>query len=100
MDALIGIYEETLPFHKDYFRILKNMMMEEQTNNYILRAKTGWTRDGGKDTGWWVGYVERDENVYFFATRVIKDREPRNAGFGKCRRKITKSILKQMKIIE
>lgn len=39
MDALIGIHEETLPFHKDYFRILKNMMIEEQTDSYIFKDK-------------------------------------------------------------
>ncbi|HKJ80352.1 MAG TPA: penicillin-binding transpeptidase domain-containing protein [Prolixibacteraceae bacterium] len=65
IEILKGIYEETLPFKKESFAILKNMMMEEQSESYILRAKTGWTRDGGKDAGWWVGYVERKDNVYF-----------------------------------
>jgi len=100
VEILMGVYEETLPFQKEYFSILKNMMIEELTDNYILRAKTGWTRDGGRDTGWWVGYVERDDNVYFFATRLIKDRETLNPEFGKCRQEITKTILKQMKIID
>lgn len=34
------------------------MMIETKTKTYTIRAKTGWTRDGGKDT-WWIGYVER-----------------------------------------
>jgi beta-lactamase class D len=100
IEILIGVYEETLPFKKQYFSILKNMMIDEQTDRYILRAKTGWTRDGGKDIGWWVGYVERDDNVYFFATRLMKERKVLNPDFGNCRKKITKSILKQMRIIE
>ncbi|MBC9794892.1 class D beta-lactamase [Sinomicrobium weinanense] len=96
---LIGVYEETLPFEKKYFRILKNIMIEEQTENYTLRAKTGWTRDGGKDTGWWVGYVERDDNVYFFATRLIKNRDEPNPDFNKCRKKITKDVLRQLNVL-
>jgi len=100
IEMLKGIYEETLPFSKRSFQILKEMMIEKKTENYILRAKTGWTRDSGKDIGWWVGYVERSDNVYFFATRLIKDRENVNSNFGKCRKEITKKILAQLHILE
>ncbi len=100
IEILIGVYEETLPFSKKSFSILKELMIEEQTNNYTLRAKTGWTRDGGKDTGWWVGYVERKDNIYFFSTRLIKERTTVNPDFGKCRKEITKTILRQMRVID
>lgn len=100
IEILIGVYEETLPFKKEYFPIVKNIMIEEISETYILRAKTGWARDGGKDIGWWVGYIERDENVYFFATRLIKSREISNPNFGSCRKVITRTILKQLNIIE
>lgn len=98
INILIGVYEETLPFKKTSFQILKDMMVEEQTADYTLRAKTGWTREGGKDTGWWVGYLERSDNVYFFATRLIKNRADKNSDFGACRKEITKTILRQLKM--
>ena len=97
---LIGVYEETLPFKKESFRILKDIMTIEKTESYTLRAKTGWTRDGGKDTGWWVGYVEKEDNVYFFATRLIKPRSVKNKGFSSCRKKVTRAVLKQLKILK
>lgn len=100
IEILRGVYEETLPFSKRSFRILKEMMVEEKTDTYTLRAKTGWTREGGKDTGWWVGYVERRDNVYFFATRLIKDRTTPNPNFGACRKTITRAILRQLNMIE
>ncbi len=100
IDILVAVHEETLPFSKQHFATLKAMMIEERTDEYTLRAKTGWTRDGGKDTGWWVGYIEKQDNVYFFATRLIKDRRESNPQFGKCRKDITKTILKQLKILE
>ncbi|WP_233377705.1 hypothetical protein [Maribellus sp. CM-23] len=53
-----------------------------------------------KSSGWWLGYVERSDNVYFFATRLVKDRETLNPDFGKCRKKITRTILKQLKVID
>lgn len=100
VQILVGIYDETLPFKKESFVMVKNLMIEEQTGNYTLRAKTGWTRDGGIDTGWWVGYIERKDNAYFFATRLTKDRKVPNPNFGQCRKDITKAILKQLGIIE
>lgn len=100
IDILIGVYEETLPFSKRSFKVLKEIMKEEHTDDYILRAKTGWTRDGGKDTGWWIGYIEQKDNVYFFATRLIKDRDVKNADFGKCRKEITKAVLRDLNIIK
>ncbi|MGH1365997.1 MAG: penicillin-binding transpeptidase domain-containing protein [Calditrichia bacterium] len=98
--VLIGVYEETLPFKKESFKILKDMMIVEQGDSYTLRAKTGWTRDGGMDTGWWVGYVEKKDNVYFFATRLIKPRDVINKNFGSCRKQITRTILSQMGVLK
>lgn len=100
IEILLGVYEETLPFSKRSFAILKRIMVEEKAGSYTLRAKTGWTRDGGKDTGWWVGYVERQGGVYFFATRLIKDRSTPNLSFGQCRKDITKEVLRQMAILD
>lgn len=97
--VLIDIYEESLPFSKQSFKILKEMMIEEVADDYIIRAKTGWTRDKGKDTGWWVGYIEKADNVYFFATRLVKDRNNPNSNFGGCRKDITKKILKDLGIL-
>jgi beta-lactamase class D len=96
VQALIGVYEETLPFSKESFTTLKDMMIEEQTDAYTLRAKTGWTRPEAHDIGWWVGYVEKEDNVYFFATRVIKERATNNPDFGQCRKDITKAVLKKL----
>lgn len=100
VETLIAIYEETLPFSKRSYEILKRIMIEEKNDNYILRAKTGWTREGGKDIGWWIGYVEKRDNVYFFATRIIKDRSTANSNFGRCRKGISRTILKQLGAIE
>ncbi|MEQ8336186.1 MAG: penicillin-binding transpeptidase domain-containing protein [Cyclobacteriaceae bacterium] len=100
IEILKGVYEETLPFSKEHFNILKKMMLNEQTDTYNVYAKTGWTRYQEKDTGWWVGYIERSDNVYFFATRLIQNRKTKNPNFGECRKEITRAVLKQMNIIE
>jgi beta-lactamase class D len=100
IEFLIKVHEEKLPFSKRNIGILKRVMITEKTDNYSIRSKTGWTRVSGDDIGWWVGYVERKDNIYFFATRIIKKRSSINKSFGQCRKDITKNILRQMKAIE
>lgn len=99
VEFLVNAYEGKLPFSKRNLDILKRLMINEQNENYILRAKTGWTRENGLDSGWWVGYVERKDNLYFFATRVSKPRSVKNPNFGSCRKEITKAFLRQIKAI-
>lgn len=63
-------------------------------------AKTGWTRNEETEIGWWVGYLERKDNVYFFATRLIKDRKNPKPDFGRCRKEITLKLLRELNIID
>lgn len=99
VEFIIKLYEESLPFSKRNMEIVKNVMINEQTDPYKLRAKTGWTRDKNINTGWWVGYVENKQDVYFFATRLLQNREFNRSDFGTCRKEITKKIFKELKII-
>jgi beta-lactamase class D len=97
---LKNLYEEKLPFSKRNQQRVKRIMLAEKTDTYAIHAKTGWTRFNGMDVGWWVGYVETKDNVYFFATRVSKPRSKPHPNFGSCRKEITKAVLKEMGIIE
>lgn len=62
------LYDNDLPFSKRSLSIVKDIMIVEQTPDYTLRAKTGWATQS--QIGWYVGYLEQDENVYFFATNL------------------------------
>ncbi len=97
VEFLIKVYEEKLPFSKRNFAILKRVMITEQTGDYTMRSKTGWTRVDGKDFGWWTGYLEKKDNVYFFATRLVKERKTINPDFGTCRKLITIRRLRELK---
>lgn len=99
VELLIRAYEGKLPFSKRNLDILKRVMVTEQTDDYTIRSKTGWGNQGGKDIGWWVGYVQRPDNVYFFATRITKDRNVPGTGFMKCRIEITKKVLAALGVL-
>ena len=55
-----------LAFKQEDIDTLKNIMIDEKNENYTLRAKTGWE---GR-YGWYVGYVETKDDVWFFAMNI------------------------------
>ena len=74
------------------------MVIEEQ-DNFRLSGKTGWSIRNGNNNGWFVGYVEKDNNVYFFATNVEPEEEFNMDMFPMIRKEITYKALKQLNII-
>lgn len=63
------LHNNELPFSERSIAIVKDIMIVEKTPDYTIRAKTGWAP--ADQMGWYVGYVEQAENVYFFATNII-----------------------------
>ena len=51
-------------------RAVKEITLLEKTEAYELHGKTGWHMDAKQQVGWWVGWVERDGNVYPFALNM------------------------------
>jgi len=96
IEFLKKIYKNELKFSQRSIDILKKIMIYEQTDEYVLRAKTGWGLRFENQVGWFVGYVEKGDNVYFFATN-IESKEPEE-GF-RSRFKISFNILKELGII-
>lgn len=94
------LYESNLPFSKKYIEAVKNVMITEQNEALTIRSKTGWARDKGINTGWWIGYVETNNGVFFFATRLLQDRKLNRDDFAGCRKEITMKILRDLNILE
>lgn len=92
------LYKYELPVSKRSIDILKNIIVLDSTNQYIMRGKTGWGFENNVDIGWLVGWVEKDGDVYFYAINVETDKE--NPKFGEARRKITESILKELGVFK
>jgi beta-lactamase class D len=70
IEFLQKVYSEKLPFSTRNLKLLKDIMIIEQTPNYILRGKTGWATNQNPHLGWLVGYLEQNNKVYFFATNI------------------------------
>lgn len=100
VEFLKKLYDGKLPFSKRNLDIVKRIMITEKNQIYTIRSKTGWTMADQINTGWWVGYVEKQKEVYFFATRLLQDRKSNRSDFSGCRKKITRSVMKDLKILQ
>ncbi|MBE9239712.1 class D beta-lactamase [Synechocystis salina LEGE 00031] len=73
IQLLRRLHGNQLPFSERTVAIVKDIMITEKTPEYIIRAKTGWFGFGDysrPNIGWYFGYVEKEDNVYFFATNI------------------------------
>lgn len=95
IEFLRKLYHNKLHVSERSQRIVKQAMLTEANADYIIRAKTGYSVRIEPKIGWWVGWVELDDNVWFFATNMDM---PTAEGLG-LRQTITKEVLKQEKII-
>lgn len=96
IEFLKKLYHNTLPFSLRNQEIVKKIMIVEETEDYCLHAKTGWALKNV--AGWYVGYVEKGNNVYFFTT-CVQGNDFNTENFGESRKKITTNILKDLKIL-
>jgi beta-lactamase class D len=97
-DFLRRFYFERLGVSERTTRITKELLVLEETPTYRLSGKTGWAGLGdfsAPQLGWLVGYLERDEKVYFFATNIDIDK----GGDAAARLSITKAILHDLGLI-
>ncbi|HMB96817.1 MAG TPA: class D beta-lactamase [Tepidisphaeraceae bacterium] len=98
VQLLVRLYKNDLPFSQRTMDIEKKILINEQTPQYTLRAKTGWAQRISPQVGWWVGWVERsDGSAYFFAMNISTDKPPAN--FADVRIQLTRAVLKDLKIL-
>ncbi len=100
IDFLKRFRESELPISKRTEQIVKKMMIIENNDNYTLSGKTGWSIRNGNNNGWFVGYVEVESNVYFFATNIEPKKQFDMKMFPMIRTKITTKALRQLDIIK
>lgn len=98
IDFLKRLQNNQLPFSQRSVDIVKNIMIAKDTLDYVVRVKTGWGVQDGKDIGWYVGYVETKDNVYYFAN-CIQSSKKDNPDFISSRIEIAYLILDELKII-
>lgn len=97
VEFLKKLYSNQLPFSERTINIVKDIMILEKEDLYVLRGKTGSgeSKDSNYTQGWFVGYVTHENNAFIFATNIIA---PEKAN-GMKAKEITLAILKSLKLM-
>lgn len=99
VDFLRRFYQGRLGVSDRTTAIVKELLVLEETPAYRLSGKTGWAGlglDGAPQVGWLVGYVERGDEVHYFATNI----EIRTNADARARIDITKAILRELGLLD
>lgn len=96
VEMLKKFYRNELSFSKRNIDIVKKIIVLSEENDTVLSGKTGGGVVNGKCiNGWFIGYVEKNKNVYFFATNI----QSQDGATGYKAKELTLQILKEKKIL-
>jgi beta-lactamase class D len=96
VEFLKRLYEDDLPFSERSMKLVKEMLVLEKTDQYQLSGKTGSGQGDGLYVGWFVGFLEEEKNVYFFATNI---QGPDSNAKGPTAKEITLDILRGSELL-
>lgn len=80
---------EDLPFQDDIIKTVKEILIVDKTDAYVLRAKTGWATFG-IPVGWYIGYIKIKGDTYIFVNNI----EIRDSTDARARKEITREVFK------
>jgi beta-lactamase class D len=70
IDFLKRLYYGELPVSDSTTAIMKRLMLIDHKTHFSIFGKTGWALRNGNNIGWFVGYIENFDRLYFFAANV------------------------------
>ncbi|WP_394694280.1 penicillin-binding transpeptidase domain-containing protein [Hyphobacterium sp.] len=73
IDFLGRLYSRDLPFRADVMDRVIEIMEADRGDDWVIRAKTGWAIRDEPNTGWYVGWLETGDDVFFFAMNMELD---------------------------
>lgn len=99
-EFLQRLHEDKLPFSHQTMGTTKEIMINEMIGDFTLYGKTGWGyTDSLLMTGWYVGYVEVGNKVYYFANLLTTSTDYNNPHFGAARKAIAYRMLREMGVL-
>ncbi len=100
INFLRRLASQELPISEHTFDTMMKVMIAEETNNYVLRAKSGLSVGNGPDMGWYVGWIQTDNNKVYFATRLSPvDADLKRSEFTPLRKEVTMEALRILKYL-
>jgi beta-lactamase class D len=99
IDFLQRLYYAKLPIKESTYNVMKNIMLLEDNEEYKLYGKTGWSNQDDDNIGWFVGYLEKNDHTYFFATKVRPQASFNMDNFIRIRKEVTMQAFRSLDIL-
>jgi len=93
VDFLQQLHDRALPFRDEVQEQVISLMRHRAGDGWVLRAKTGWAIRDEPNHGWYVGWLEADDETWLFAVNVDLDWE---AGDGALRERLARAALMEV----
>jgi beta-lactamase class D len=101
IDFLKRLYTKELPISESTNKTVIEILKIEENINFTLSGKTGLAVHLTNDIGWFVGYLEKNKEVFYFATNISpNDSNMDRNEFLSIRKTATLLALKEMKFID
>lgn len=71
VEFLTKLAKKKLPVSAESVAQVKTIIRFEEKNGAVIYAKTGWIGRQEPQTGWWVGWVEKEGKIYPFAMNAV-----------------------------
>jgi len=99
IDFLKRFYNKELPISESTFETMRKVMMLDENEAYTLSGKTGWAIRKGNNIGWFVGFVEKEGNVFYVATNITPLNQNKTDDFARIRSSIALKALADLGIL-
>lgn len=95
VELLTAMYHNRFGFAPENIQTVKNSIRLSAAPSETIYGKSGTGRVNGQDiNGWFIGYVEKSDNVYYFATNI----QGESGATGSNAADITMSVLSDLRI--
>jgi beta-lactamase class D len=98
IDFLTRFYQKELPISDATYKKVKEILVNGIDDGVTISGKTGLSITNDIFNGWYVGYVEKGDNVYFYATNIEEIGEIEFENFIKFRKLLTQAALIELKV--
>jgi beta-lactamase class D len=99
INFLKTLNEQRLPISANTYTIIQRMMVISEFEGAILRGKTGWSFQNNIDNCWYVGYVEMNNDFYYFATNIEPTETSKISDLKTVRKTVTHLALESLGVI-
>ena len=90
VDFLQRLQARAVPVRREVQDQVVDIMRHREGEGWVIRAKTGWAIRDAPNHGWYVGWLEAEDDVWLFAVNVDLDWE---TGEGALRERLARNAL-------